>query len=35
MNWKDPILTCNYQGHTSEYTFSVDKKTWSKNSETK
>jgi hypothetical protein len=28
MNWKDSILTCNYQGHTSEYTFSVDKKTW-------
>ena len=35
MNWKNPILPCNYQGHTSEYTFSVDKKTWSKNSETK
>jgi len=35
MNWKNSILTCNYQGHTSEYTFSVDKKTWSKNSETK
>lgn len=30
MNWKDSILTCNYQGHISEYAFDVDKKTWSK-----